>query len=163
MKAYLDNDVVSAIGKNDTPTESDALDRLLAAHEQGKVDLVTSELTLGEIKAYAGPTRLPVERIYRLLQKVPVVSWSNPLFLKVLHNRSSNINSPMFETDALYVSLLDLGLKLVDAQHLFVAAKQSCDYFLTCDRGILSRDSSIHQRCGFIAQKPSGLVTSQGW
>ena len=99
MKAYLDNNVVSAIARNDTPTETDAIDRLLAAYEQGKVDLGTSELTLVEIKAYAGPMRPQIERIYRLLKKVPVVSWSNPLFLNVLHNRSSNINSPMFETD----------------------------------------------------------------
>lgn len=41
MKVYLDNDVVSAITKEDNPAESDALDRLLAAHGDGKVDLVT--------------------------------------------------------------------------------------------------------------------------
>ena len=42
MKAYLDNNVVSAIAKDDTPTESEALDRLLAARDAGKVELVTS-------------------------------------------------------------------------------------------------------------------------
>lgn len=59
MKAYLDNNVVSAIAKDDTPAESGALDRLLVAHEQGNVELVTSELTLDEIKAYRGPRRSP--------------------------------------------------------------------------------------------------------
>lgn len=52
MKAYLDNNVVCAIAKDDTPAESDALDRLLVAYEEAKVGLVTSELTLEEIKAY---------------------------------------------------------------------------------------------------------------
>jgi hypothetical protein len=46
MKAYLDNNVVSAIAKDDTKTESDALDRLLTAYQEGQVDLVTSEVTL---------------------------------------------------------------------------------------------------------------------
>jgi hypothetical protein len=32
MRVYLDNDLVSAIAKEDNPVESDALDRLLAAY-----------------------------------------------------------------------------------------------------------------------------------
>src|SRR5207245_3678815 len=50
VKAYLDNNVVSSIGKDDTATESDSLDALMAAYDAGKVDLVTSELTLQEIR-----------------------------------------------------------------------------------------------------------------
>jgi hypothetical protein len=51
------------------------LDRLLKAMEEGKVDLVTSELTLQEIQRYQGPERAPWERTYRLLDKVKVVRW----------------------------------------------------------------------------------------
>jgi hypothetical protein len=54
MKVYLDNDVVSAIAKDDNAAESAALDLLLAAYRDGKVDLVTSTMTLEEIKAYQG-------------------------------------------------------------------------------------------------------------
>ena len=36
MKAYLDNDVVSAIAKDDNAAEADALDRLLKAYDEGK-------------------------------------------------------------------------------------------------------------------------------
>ena len=50
VKAYLDSNVVSAIAKDDTPAESEALDRLLAASDVGAIDLVTSELTFDEIK-----------------------------------------------------------------------------------------------------------------
>jgi predicted nucleic acid-binding protein len=50
VKAYLDNNIIGAIAKDDHPVESDALDRLLKAKDEGKVDLVTSELTLAEIK-----------------------------------------------------------------------------------------------------------------
>ena len=41
MEAYLDNNVVSAIAKDDTPTESDALDRLLSARDVGVISLRT--------------------------------------------------------------------------------------------------------------------------
>jgi len=39
MQAYLDSNVVSAIVKDDTASESDAIDRLLEAHEKGQVHL----------------------------------------------------------------------------------------------------------------------------
>ena len=63
MKAYLDNNVVSSIARDDTATKSDSLDALMAAYDAGKVDLVTSELTLEEIRLYSGPGRKPV--VYR--------------------------------------------------------------------------------------------------
>ena len=75
VKAYLDNNIVSAIAKNDTPDQSDALDRLLAAYDEGRVDLVTSELTHQEIKDYRGDMRPQIERIFRLLEKVPIIRW----------------------------------------------------------------------------------------
>lgn len=50
MKAYLDNNVVCAIANVDTPAESGALDRLLISYEEKKAGLVTSEVTLDEIK-----------------------------------------------------------------------------------------------------------------
>ena len=79
MNAYLDNNVVSSIARDDTASESDALDALMAAYDAGKVDLVTSELTLEEIKKYSSPRRKPVERTFRLLEKVPVVGWDELL------------------------------------------------------------------------------------
>jgi hypothetical protein len=57
MKVYLDNNIVCAIAKDDYPAESSALDRLLKVMEEGKVNLVTSELTLQEIGRYQGPER----------------------------------------------------------------------------------------------------------
>jgi hypothetical protein len=71
MKVYLDNNIVSAIAKDDEPAESSALDRLLTAKDEGKVDLVTSELTLQEIKRYQGSMRTPLERTFRLLMVTP--------------------------------------------------------------------------------------------
>jgi predicted nucleic acid-binding protein len=55
----LDNNIIGAIAKDDHPVESDALDRLLKAKDEGKVDLVTSELTLAEIKALSRRVHRP--------------------------------------------------------------------------------------------------------
>lgn len=57
-KAYLDDDVVSVIAKDDNGAESAALDLLLAAYRERKVDLVTSAVTLKELESYQGPQQL---------------------------------------------------------------------------------------------------------
>jgi hypothetical protein len=163
MKAYLDSNVVSAIAKDDTPAESGALDRLLVAHEQGKVELVTSELTLDEIKAYGGPRRSPVERTFRLLEKVPIARWDELMGMNNYGDKFTWISAPIIQNDPEYDSLLALGLETVDAKHVFVAAKQSCDAFLTCDKIILRRARDITKLCSVVVQRPSDFVASQGW
>jgi predicted nucleic acid-binding protein len=163
IKAYLDNNVVSAIAKDDTPAESGALDRLLVAYDQGKVELVTSELTLEEIKAYRGQRRSVVERAFRFLEKVPIVRWDEMVGMTSYGDEYTWINAPMIQNDQEYDALLALGLETVDAKHVFVAAKQSCDVFLTCDKAILRRASDIAKLCKVVAQGPSAFVASQGW
>jgi hypothetical protein len=163
MKAYLDNNVVSAIARDDNAFESSALDRLLSAYEEGKVKLVTSEITLEEIKAYRGPGRPPVERTFRLLEKVPIVRWDELMGVNSYGDKYTWINTPMIQNDPVYDELLSLGLGVVDAKHVFVGAKQSCDTFLTCDKGILHRAADIRNLCGMVVQKPSELVAGQGW
>jgi predicted nucleic acid-binding protein len=162
MKIYLDNNVVSAIAKDDTATESDALDRLLAAYEKGKVDLVTSEVTEKEINCYVGLNQTLVKRTFRLLKKVPVVRWDELLGIHNYGDSRTWINSPMIRNEPLYDSFLKLGLKPVDAQHLFVAANQGCNTFLTNDGGILARASGFRQLCGLTVQRPSDLVAKLG-
>ena len=164
MKAYLDNNVVSAIAKDDTPQESAALDRLLTAKEEGKIDLVTSELTLTEIKKYEGPWRKQLERTFRLLEKVPVVSWDKLLGMHSYGNERTWITTPLIQTDEQYGALLSFGVKTVDAQHVFVAVRTGCDVFLTCDGGVLDRAERIRSLAPTLSvRKPSQFVTAQGW
>jgi hypothetical protein len=163
IKAYLDNNIVSSIARDDTASESDALDALMAAYDAGKVDLVTSELTLDEIKKYSSPSRKQVKRTFRLLEKVPVVRWDELLGIHSYSDQYTWISSPMIQNDSLYDALLKTGLGITDARHVFVAARQTCTVFLTCDRGILSRCGDISRLCGLTVQKPSALVASQGW
>jgi hypothetical protein len=163
MKAYLDNNVVSAIAKDDTLEESDALDRLLVARHDGKVELVTSELTLDEIKQYAGPARKQVEQIFRLLEKVPVVRWDELLGMHSYGDSMTWITSPLIQNDPLYDAFLRLGMKTIDAQHVFVSAKQACAAFLTSDGGVIARAGDIRKLCGVAVQRPSVLVASERW
>ena len=161
--AYLDNNIVSAIAKNDERAESDALDRLLEAKDEGKVRLVTSELTLREIKGYQGRMRPQLVRIFRLLEKVEIVRWDKLVGMHSYGDHRTWITTPLIDNEPDYSALLALGLKTVDAQHVFVAAKQACDAFLTCDGGILHRAGDIEKQFGVLVQKPSVFVASQGW
>ena len=163
MKAYLDNDVVSAIVKDDAATESDSLDRLLVARDAGHVALVTSEITLTEIRKFSGQWRKGLERTFRLLEKVPVVRWDELVGMHSYGDRRNWITSPLIQNMPLYDSFLKLGVKPVDSQHLFVAAQQTCDVFLTCDGGILSRAAGIRGLCTLVAQRPSELVVQNDW
>jgi predicted nucleic acid-binding protein len=164
LKAYLDNNVVSSIVKDDILSQSDALSRLLEAGDLGKVQLVTSEITLEEIKRVPSKHRPPLERTFRLLEKVPVVRWEELIFIT---NDGSGNNWPVIEKDPLYRDLLALGLEITDSRHLFVATKQSCDVFLTCDNtprtGILRRAVELKTLCGVLVQRPSEFVAANGW
>jgi len=145
MKVYLDNDVVSAVAKDDYAAESAALERLLAAYRDGKVDLVTSTVTLKEIESYQEPQQPAIKQIFRSLKKVP------------------NACIPMIRNDPLYDDLLKRGLETIDAWHVFVAAQNGCHAFLTCDRLIHHYSAAIMQICSLVVQKPSDFVSSQGW
>jgi len=164
MKLYLDNNIVSAIAKNDTPTETDALKLLLKAWNEGTVDLVTSELTLMETKAYQHELkRLLVEQTYQHLAKVPMVRWDELAGMHSYGDQRTWITTPIINNDPDYSALLALRLDIVDAQHLFVAIKNACDVFLTCDRPIGRRAPAIAEIFGLLVQKPSEFISGQGW
>ena len=162
MKTYLDNNVVSSIVKDDIESQSNALSRLLEAGDRGEVQLVTSEITLEEIKRVPSTYRAPPERIFCLLEKVPVVRWEELIFIT-----SDGSGKPVSQSDALYQNLLSLGLEITDSKHLFVATKQSCGVFLTCDNsprtGILRRAAELKALCAVLVQRPSEFVAANGW
>ncbi len=136
--------------------------RFLARAVQWVQCLVTSELTLEEIKAYRGQRR-SVERTFRLLEKVPIVRWDQLLGVNSHGDKYTWINSPMIQNDPIYARLLELGVETVDAQHVFVASKNACDAFLTFDKRVLRRSPAIGKVCSLVVQTPSGFVASQGW
>lgn len=172
MKVYLDTNIVSAIAKDDEPAESDALDRLLTARRKGKVDLVTSELTLAEIKRYQDTRRrADIERIFQLLEKVEIVRWDELVGMHSYGDERTWINTPIIQNDPVYTALLAIGLgrerrgkpQGVDAQHVFVAVKHKCDVFLTLDKRVLRHAPDIQKQFGLVVHKPSNFVARQGW
>ena len=167
MNAYLDNIVVSSIVRDDNASQSKALNTLLVAHDEGRVSLVTSELTLDEIKKCPPEHRTPLERTFRLLEKVPVAQSHALLYINSHGTARTWINSPVFQNDPLLDALLALGIERVDAEHIYAAAKQGCNAFLTCDNsprtGILRRAAKIAELCGLAVLRPSELVSAQGW
>jgi predicted nucleic acid-binding protein len=165
MKVYLDNNIVSAIAKDDEPAESDPIDRLLTAWRKGKVDLVTSELTLAEIKRYQNTRmRAAIERIFRLLEKVEIVRWDELVGMHSYGDARTWLAIPLINNYPEYGALLKLGLEVIDAQHVYVSGKQACDAFLTFDKGVLRRAAGIKNIFPSVTvQKPSQLVASQGW
>ena len=163
MKVYLDNDVVSAIARDDHQSESSAITSILTAYDEGNLDVVTSEITLREIQQLQGPARPRVERVFRLIEKIPIVRLDELVGMNVQIDRYTCINSPIIDNDPMYDALRAAGVKDVDAQHIFVATKQQCGHFLTCDKGILYRAQMIKTCCGIDVQKPSAFVAAQEW
>ena len=163
-KVYLDSNIVSAIAKDDIPTESEALNRLLQAWDDKKIDLVTSEVALWEISAHQDELkRRLVERTYRRLAKAQIIRWYELAGMHSYGDRHTWISTSIIQNDPAYQALPALGLEVVDAQHVFVAVKQKCNVFLTCDRGIRDRAAGIKDRFELIVEKPSEFVASQGW
>ena len=163
-KVYLDRSIISGIAKDDTPTESEALDRLLQAWDDKKVDLVTSEVTLWEISAHQDELkRRLVERTYRRLAKAQIVRWYELAGMHSYGDQHTWISTPVIQNDPAYEALLALDLEVVDAQHVFVAVKQKCNIFLTCDRHVRDRAAAVKDQFVLIVQKPSEFVASQGW
>jgi hypothetical protein len=72
-RAYLDTNLVSGIRKQDLGSEQQALRRILGAHKQGTIALVTSRVTHEEIQGLPpGAVREAHEDIYALLSDVPL-------------------------------------------------------------------------------------------
>jgi hypothetical protein len=145
---------------------ADALRRLLRAKDEGKVRLVTSELTHTEIKAYyQGSKREGLAETFQRFEKVEVVPSDQLIGMQSYGDSRTWISMPIIEKHPDYKMLRELGVKPVDAEHVFVASRHDCDAFLTCDGGILHYDraAAIEKRFAMFVQRPSVFVASQGW
>jgi predicted nucleic acid-binding protein len=159
MKSYLDNAVVSAIGKGDVPTaEVTILDDLLVPFESGRLDLVTSSVTAREIEQYKGAERPDIERVYARLKKVPFIEDHEVVGFHNYWDRFGGESYPFVEDDATSSALRKMGIKRTDAHHLMLAIRSGCARFVTYDRGILSKSSQIEAAFGIKAVRPAELL-----
>src|SRR5438445_6690159 len=121
MRCYLDNCIVSGIARDQlVPVERDAILALLRWHKQGRVSLVTSDITRHEIEELEVHRRGKLEAIYNLLSDVPS---SVPL------TSLSPMGTPMASREGFTFRALERLLPdRPDARHVFAAWQSGLDY-----------------------------------
>jgi len=163
LKAYLDNDVVSAFAKADMPPGTlQALKALLELFSQEKVELVTSDLSKREIDRMPEgiPNKWHLDVIVGLLKKVPFVEDHELRGFQSHWDRFGGTSSPLIEDDPIASDLRGVGLHRADAHHVMLAIRAGCDVFVTCDkRTILNRRAEIERRFSIQLESPEEFVS----
>ncbi len=162
LRAYLDNNVTSAITRGDLKApELAALRKLLALRRLGKLILETSRQSVREMerakpqyqaKLKEGLSEVGLaENDHKVLGSYTLADQyggfiCNPLVTDIID-------------EDLYRQLVNAGLESDDAKHLMYAVHNAFDRFVTCDKDFLNRRDDLEKRCGPIQiQKPSELA-----
>jgi hypothetical protein len=152
-KAYLDTCIVSGVAKGDLAEEElSAVMQLLAAHKQGNLKLVTSAVTAREISRIPQQYRRTHSVVYSLLSDVPTV------LLGSITSLSPRGTPGPGRQESLFRKLKSALPDLQDAEHIFQAAKNGVQFFVTVDRStILKHASQVESLCGMKLLTPSTL------
>ena len=160
MKVYLDNDIVSAIGKGDvSASELTMLEELLDFFDAKRLELVTSSVTAREIALYKGLAKADIEHVYARLEKVPFIEDHEVVGFHSYWDRYGGESYPLVQDDAISSALWRIGVKRTDAHHLMVAIRAGCDCFITYDKGILHRSPQIESGFSIKVMRPSAVLT----
>jgi hypothetical protein len=161
-KAYLDNNVVCALAKDDVDAvESAALDALMELSDCDAVCLQTSRLSLGEMERCSKPDKLKTaRRFYRALDKGTFIEDHTLLGFHNQWDHTGGCSCPLIEDDQYTKELRGIGLDRTDAHHVMLAIRNGCSYFVTCDeKSILKYRAAVEAMYPQIKlRKPSGLV-----
>jgi hypothetical protein len=155
VAAYLDTCIVSGLAKGDlTKSELDALVRILEARKRNRVNLVTSEVTKGEIAQIPEQHRRVHQVVYGLLDDVPAA---------VTHHKDSGLTllgvGGGQREDPLFAKLKALLPDVADAEHVFQAAKNGVEHFVTVDKRSLVRNAdAVEAECGVKVVTPEVFV-----
>jgi predicted nucleic acid-binding protein len=137
-KIYLDNNIISAMGKDDMPSEqARAIAIISTMFDVGYVTLYTSHVTKEELdKQWREDAKKP--EVLQRYNRIPQVPWVERQELRGFHTYADRGGTflawPMIEDHPLWSKLLAVGLKPLDAHHLMVAILAECDVFLTYDK-----------------------------
>jgi hypothetical protein len=160
-KGCLDNKAVCDVTKNDlAASESEALTHLLRLHSEGKVRVVTSEVTRKETAVWKGANRPPAERVFYLLDKVEFIEDQILLGFHNHWDQTGGCSYPLIEEDSCSTELRQIGLDRADAHHVMLAIRNGCHYFVTCDaKSILKYRPAVEAMYPTIKlRKPSEVV-----
>ncbi len=165
MKAYLENSCVSAWAKEETANQFECVEQLLSLREEGKIDVVTSEVTreeIGKIDFDKVPEkiRLRFQKVCALVKQMPYVEHQKLEGFNVLMTPNSFICSPRHEETTPFKKLFRvIKLSENDARHVYQAIEEKCDVFVTVDRhSILNKKSMIEAEFSIRLMLPSELV-----
>jgi hypothetical protein len=140
MKVYCDSDTLfhNIARHKDTPkaqTELDALTRLLALRDAGKIAMFRSHLVTYEAMKTSNETqRNRLIDDYNALQ--PILNDEKLLGFNIQISQYTCINSPIIsdvQDETIRKELMDGGLEQRDAEHITQAVCNDCDVFLTRD------------------------------
>ncbi len=146
IRIYLDNDIASSISRRDLEVmELAAVDQLLDANRHSHVSVEVSRQSWREME------RAPAKYHEGLKSGIKGLS-----VLRDDHTvLGSHTNVDQFGgcvcnpivtdivNDQLFADLCAAGLKCDDAKQLMYAAHNGCQFFITCDGGILARRNKI--------------------
>jgi predicted nucleic acid-binding protein len=158
--AYLDTCLVIGLAKEDLRrVEQAALDELTNMWGDGRLKLVTSDVTHEEILHVPEGVRTRHDATLERLATIPTVAEAIP---RVVTNRpGSRIVGPLPHPDM--AELRTLLRDDADARHLFQAIQGDVDFFVTDDqRSIVSKAAEIEARHSIKLRLPSALVAELG-
>ena len=163
MKVYFDNVIVSAaVMLDQAPDEMAAVEKLVAAFAEGKIDVETSRLAWDEQDGAKGTVK---SKLLAARGRFPVV----PNDTKLLGSNRVYFGGVIMSTpgltgimdEALHKTFCFAGLEERDAQHLMYAVLDGCDRFVTADHHFLKRRRPILEASsrGLLIRRPSELVS----
>ena len=157
LNAYLDTSIISGLAKEDLKdNELEALLVILKQHKNGNVVLVTSPIAKEEIERIPESYRRKHEIIYNLLSDLSVAKevqiYSGGMMGLGL---GLGLGGGGRRIHLMYEELSALLPDKSDARHIFQAAMNNIQYFLTTDaRTILSYREKISQIAKVEAVNP---------
>jgi predicted nucleic acid-binding protein len=169
ITVYLDTNITSRLAKADmTQPVRAALVNIVELFSQGKLDLVTSDLSKKEIDKLNSLPNIDRDKwnldvVVSLLKKVPFVEDHKLLGFNSYWDRFGGYSNPIIEDDAISAALRGIGLDRTDAHHLMVAIRAECDVFLTLDkRTILNRRTEIEAKFPIRLMDPEEFARVAG-
>jgi predicted nucleic acid-binding protein len=156
-RGYLDTNLIIGLAEEDLGTiEGAAMLDLLQRHKGRTIRLVTSQTAKDELARRVGGPGHFQSVIYLLLDDVPAIETQFRV-PPLLGSTTFGSTGPLV-LDEMFGRLREI-LTLDDAHHVFNAARNGIDYFVTCDREtILKRAHDVEPVAGIRPRSPSQLV-----
>lgn len=165
MKVYLDTVIVSALHReHQGADENAAIRELVAMFFKGELQLVKSMVVRREVNRT--PHALTREKIAEWEKLFADIPYSDDTRLSGFHKpimsqRPSDTGSchPILEDEDVPRQLRNQGISRDDAHHIWLAVRDNCDVFLTCDgKSILNRRTNVENAFPIRLMRPTELL-----